>query len=66
MSYKDIKKLMADLKAVYAATDETAEELSALDVFKEIWGKKYHRLAAFWRENWANLSTYFKFPDAVR
>ena len=32
VSYKDIKKLMADLKAVYAATDETAA-LSALDDF---------------------------------
>ena len=65
VSYKDIKKLMADLKAVYAATDETAA-LSALDAFEEIWGKKYPRIAVSWRENWANLSAYFKFPDAVR
>lgn len=65
VSYKDIKKLMADLKAVYAAADETAA-LSALDDFEEIWGKKYPRIAAFWQGNWANLSTYFKFPDAVR
>ena len=65
VSYKDIKKLMADLKAVYAATDETAS-LSALDDFEEIWGKKYLRIAASLRENWANLSTYFKFPDAIR
>ena len=65
VSYKDIKKLMADLKAVYAAADETAA-LSALDDFEEIWGKKYPRIAASWWENWANLSTYFKFPDAVR
>ena len=64
-SYKDIKKLMADLKAVYAAADEPAA-LSALDDFEEIWGKKYPRIAASWRENWANLSTYFKFPDTVR
>ena len=39
VSYKDIKKLMADLKAVYAATDETAA-LSALDDFEEIWGEE--------------------------
>ena len=30
------------------------------------WGKKYPRIAASWRENWANLSTYFKFPQEVR
>lgn len=65
VSYKDIKALMADLKAVYAAPDEQAA-LSALDVFEEIWGQKYPRIAASWRANWPNLSTYFKFPDAVR
>lgn len=65
VSYKDIKALMADLKAVYAAPDEQAA-LSALEDFKEIWGQKYPRIAASWRETWANLSTYFKFPDAVR
>ena len=65
VSYKDLKQLMADLKAVYAASDEQAA-LSALDAFEEAWGKKYPRIAASWRENWANLSTYFKFPQEVR
>ena len=32
VSYKDIRALMADLKAVYAAVDE-ASALEALDVF---------------------------------
>lgn len=65
VSYKDIKALMADLKAVYAAPDEQAA-LSALDDFEKNWGQKYPRIAASWRANWPNLSTYFKFPDAVR
>ena len=65
VSYKDLKQLMADLKAVYAASDEQAA-LSALDAFEEAWGKKYPRIATSWRENWANLSTYFKFPQEVR
>ena len=65
VSYKDMKKLMADLKAVYAASDEQAA-LSALDEFEAAWKKKYPRIASSWRENWANLSTYFKFPDAIR
>ena len=65
VSYKDLKQLMADLKAVYAASDEQAA-LSALDAFEEAWGKKYPRIAASWRDNWANLSTYFKFPQEVR
>lgn len=44
VSCKDIKKLMADLKVVYDATDETAA-LSALDAFEEICGKKDPRIA---------------------
>ena len=34
VSYKDLKALMADLKAVYAAIDEQAA-LNALDTFEE-------------------------------
>lgn len=65
VSYKDIKALMADLKAVYAAVDEAAA-LDALDVFSEHWDKKYPKISQSWRDNWANLSTYFKFPQEVR
>ena len=65
VSYKDIKALMADLKAVYAAVDEAAA-LDALDTFSERWDKKYPKIAPSWRENWSNLSTYFKYPQEVR
>ena len=65
VSYKDIKALMADLKAVYAAVDETAA-LDALDTFSEHWDKKYPKISQSWRDNWPNLSTYFKYPKEVR
>ena len=65
VSYKDLKELMADLKAVYAAVDEPAA-LDALDTFAEHWDKKYPKISQSWRNNWANLSTYFKFPQALR
>ena len=65
VSYKDIKALMADLKAVYAVVDEAAA-LDALDVFSEHWDKKYPKISQSWRDNWANLSTYFKYPKEVR
>ena len=65
VSYKDLKALMADLKAVYAAVDEDAA-LMALDTFSEHWDKKYPTISQFWRANWANLSTYFKFPQELR
>ena len=65
VSYKEIKPLMTDLKRVYAApTEEIA--LAELDVFEEKWGAKYPKIAKSWKENWANLATYFKYPEAVR
>ena len=65
VSYKDLKALMADLKAVYAAVDEAAA-LEAREVFAQRWDKKYPKISASWQDNWPNLSTYFKFPQEVR
>lgn len=65
VSYKDLKALMTDLKAVYAAVDEDAAWM-ALDTFSERWDKKYPTISQSWRANWANLSTYFKFPQELR
>ena len=65
VSYKDIKALMADLKKVYAAVDEQTA-LAELDNFDEKWSSKYPKIAISWRSNWANLSTYFKYPQEVR
>ena len=65
VSYKDIKALMADLKKVYTAVDEEAA-LNALDEFAAVWDSKYPRISKSWYDNWANLSTYFKFPQELR
>jgi len=65
VSYKDIKKLMADLKKVYKATTEK-NALSELEEFDNTWSKKYPKIAISWRKNWPELSTFFKYPDSVR
>lgn len=65
VSYKDIKELMRDLKTVYKApTEELA--ISNLDDFEEKWSKKYPMCVSSWRNNWAELSTYFKYPQEMR
>ena len=65
VSYRDIKELIKDLKTVYkASTEELA--LSNLDIFEEKWGKKYPMCINSWRNNWAELSTYFKYPEGIR
>lgn len=65
VSYKDLKALVADLKAVYAAVDE-ASALDALEVFALHWDKKYPKISCSWRDNWPNLCTYFKYPQEIR
>ena len=37
-----------------------------IHVFAERWDKKYPKISQSWRENWPNLSTYFKYPQEVR
>ena len=65
VSYKDSKELMKDFKLVYKAINES-EALSALDVVEEKWGKKYPASIGSWRNNWTQLSTYFKYPSEIR
>ncbi|NTZ16374.1 IS256 family transposase [Paenibacillus sp. JMULE4] len=65
VSYKDLKKVTADLKPIYkAATEEMA--LVELDRFEETWGAKYPLIIRSWRSNWDELATFFKYPPELR
>jgi putative transposase len=65
VAYKDIKEVMAGLKKVYGApTLDDAEY--RLEEFREAWAKKYPQILKSWDTNWAELSTYFKYPEEVR
>ena len=65
VSYKDIKALMADLKKVYGAVDEETA-LFELEQFSAKWDAKYPKISQSWQARWAELSTYFKYPQSVR
>ena len=65
VAHKDLKSLMADLKKVYKAVDEDTA-LYQLDKFGEKWDGKYPKISISWRKHWAELSTYFKYPQEVR
>ena len=63
--YKDIKKLVADLKKIYTAvTLQEAEE--NLRTFSNEWRKQYPSCAKSWEENWEVLSTFFEYPPEIR
>ena len=65
VSYKDLKKVTADLKPIYKAVTEEAA-LVELDQFEEIWGTKYPLIVQSWRKNWDELATFFKYPTEIR
>lgn len=62
---KNQKEFMEDLKLVYKSnTKEFAEE--KLLELEDKWGKKYPAVINSWQNNWDNLSSYFKYPEAIR
>jgi len=65
VSYKDLKKVCADLKAVYSAAAEPAAR-EALEEFGKIWDKKYPMIYRSWAEHWDDLSEFFKYPPEIR
>ena len=56
---------MRDLKLIYRAANKDIAE-RALDELEEKWGKKYSIVTTSWRNNWDNLSNYFKYPAPIR
>ena len=49
VSYKDLKKVTAELKPIYKAVTEEAA-LLGLDRFEEVWGNKYPLIIRSWRK----------------
>ena len=53
------------LKLIYKATTEDVA-LAELDRLEEKWGDKYLLAINSWRNNWDELSTFFKYPPEIR
>ena len=64
VSYKDLKKVCADLKAVYSAHTEAAG-LDALEDFGKKWDEKYPMIYKSWEQHWNDLSEFFKYPPEI-
>lgn len=65
VAWKDMKAVCADLRTIYKAPSERAAH-EALQEFRAKWDSKYSVVGKSWEENWANLSTFFAYPEAVR
>ena len=64
VTWKDRKKVVADLKPVYKAVsaDEAERQLRE---FEAAW-PKYPAIARLWREQWERVIPFFAFPEEVR
>ena len=65
VSYKDLKKVCADLKTIYSASTEEAGR-QALEDFGETWNEKYPMVYQSWHRHWDDLSEFFKYPSDIR
>jgi transposase-like protein len=57
VSYKDLKKVCADLKAVYSAATEEAGR-DALEEFGKTWNTKYPMIYQSWDSHWDDRGLY--------
>ena len=65
VSYKDRKKMAADLKTIYkAVTVEQAER--ALLEFAQIWDKRYPMVSQSWQSNWPKIIPFFAYSGEIR
>jgi len=65
VSYKDLKKAGADLKAVYSAPGEEAGH-GALEEFGKAWNGKYPLICQSWQRHWEDLNEFYKYPPKIR
>lgn len=65
VSYKDLKAVCKDLRAVYSAVNaESGHE--ALEDFGKKWNGKYPMIQASWERNWNDLTEFFNYPEEIR
>jgi len=65
LAWKDSREFLKDLRTVYQANTKEEAEYN-LDIIEEKWGKKYSIIFKSWRNNWENLSSFFKYPSEIR
>jgi putative transposase len=63
--WKDRKAVCADLKKIYGAVNLDDAEY-ALEEFREQWDRKYPAILRSWDDNWADLTTFFEYPEQIR
>lgn len=63
--WKDKKAFTKDMKRIYDAPTKQAAE-AALEDFANKWNSKYSYAIKSWRDNWEDLTAFYKFPLEIR
>ncbi len=65
VSYKHMKAVATDLKAIYSAATEAEAEFN-LELFAEKWDALYPSISKSWRAHWTRVIPLFAFPEDIR
>ena len=65
VSYKDLKAICADLKAIYTAASDAAGR-DALEDFGSKWNARYPMIYRSWSTRWEDLNEFFNYPPEIR
>ncbi len=65
VSWKERKRLCADLRKIYTAADEQSA-MNELDAFEKKWGERFPTVAGAWRRRWDEISPFLAFPFEIR
>ncbi len=65
VSYKHMKAVATDLKAIYSASTESEAEFN-VELFAEKWDALSPSISKSWRAHWARVIPLFTFPEDIR
>ena len=65
IAWKDMKKVLADLKLIYTSPNAESAEMALIE-FQEKYGSKYQPIVDIWQNNWSNIATFFQYPADIR
>lgn len=65
VSWKERKRVVADLKKIYAANTLDEAELALVE-FSEKWDEKFPTISQMWHRHWARIIPFFAYPKDIR
>jgi len=65
VSWKDRKRVAADLKNIYRAPNDEAAKQELIK-FREIWDEQYPTIGDLWERHWQGVIPFLAYPEDIR